>query len=245
MLSMLLALLLSVIAGCTASSQEPVEYDAVAIATPASTVLVGQWSLELSSAELAFGPAYFCASASGSSSLCEASNGEVTSIVRLDALSGAPQALGRVHGFTGTIRSVSYDCGITWFDTQTEATVAGAAPGGHSLHLEAVATRGTTSLPLTADVDVVPQYQGQMAVPTAAASATVDSSAVRLEVHFDLSRWLGQLDRVDPLGVPLLDALAAPGGPIQIRPGMPEHEALMIGMKNLAPPEFRWVQEGR
>jgi hypothetical protein len=61
----------------------------------------------------------------------------------------------------------------------------------------------------------------------------VDSDAVRLEVHFDAAAWLRQLD---------FDAIAASGKmPLTIAPGTPEHNALLVGIKNLAPPEFRWV----
>lgn len=230
--------------GCTHSPQEPADYDAVAIAEANAIATAGEWSIQLTRAELAFGPVYFCASASGSSSLCESSIAEVASFARLDGLSADPQPVGRVHGFTGTIRSAAYDWGITWFDTQTDPTAADVAPGGHSMHVEALATRDSTSLPLVADVDVVPQYQGQMAVPTAPAEATIESSAFRLEIHFDVAKWFGQLDRKNADGVPYLDALAESGQPISIVPGTPLHEALLIGMKNLNPPEFRWVPTG-
>lgn len=233
------------LAGCTQSPQEPADYDAVAVADASSVVTVGDWSIQLTRADLAFGPVYFCASVSGSSSLCEASIAEVASIARLDGLSTTPQPLGRVHGFTGSIRSASYDYGITWFDTQTDATPASVAPGGHSMHFEGIATHGSMSLPLLADVDVVPQYQGQMAVPTAAAEATIDSPAFRLEVHFDIASWFAQLDRKNADGVPFLDALASTGQAMTIVPGTPEHEALLIGIRNLDLPEFRWVATGR
>lgn len=234
----------SLLAGCTSSPQVPADYDAVAVVAPDAVATVGDWSIRITQAQFAFGPVYFCASASGSSNLCEASIAEVASIVRLDGLFTSAQPLGAVHGFTGTIRSAAYDWGITWFDTQSEATPAEAASEGHSMHVEGTATHGSTVVPLVADVDVVPQYQGQMAVPTATAEATIDSAAFRLEVHFDVARWFEQLDRRTADGIPYLDALSS-GGKIVIAPGTPAHEALLIGMKNLAPPEFQWVPTGK
>lgn len=227
--------------GCTEVSQEAADYDAIALPDPEPVVTVGEWSVRLTRAEVAFGPAYFCAAASGSSTLCSSSIAEVTSVTRIDALSGAPQRLGRINGFTGTIRSASYDLGISWFDTQAEPTPAPAAPGGHSMYFEAEASRPEMSFLLTANVDVTPQYQGQTAVPTAPAEASVDSSAFRLEVHFHAARWFAELDRRHPEdGATYLDALAAREAPA-ISPGSPEHNALLVGIKNLAPPEFRWV----
>jgi hypothetical protein len=228
-------------AGCIESPQSAADYAAVAVNDRPSTISIGDWELTVSRADLAFGPVYFCAAASGSTTLCKASIAEVTSVARVDGLSPTPTPLGTVHGFTGPILSASYDFGISWFDTSTEPTIAPAAPRGHSMRLEAEARRGTDRIEIAADVDVVPQFQGQHAVPSAPVCdtgasdcPTVGSSAVRLEVHFDPASWFRQLD---------FDSLAAaPERSIAIEPGTKEHNALLVGIKNLAPPTFRWVE---
>jgi hypothetical protein len=193
-------------------------------------VTVGSWSVRVTRADVTFGPVYFCAAASGSSTLCESSVAELASVASFDALNPAPQPLGRVRGFSGRIQSASFDYGISWFDTSTAP--AGAA---HSAHIEGEAKRGTEVVTFVADVDVVPQYQGQTAVPTEAVDANVESSSYRLEIEFRPTSWVKQLD---------FDAIAASGQqPFVIAPGSPEHNALLLGIKNLAPPVFRWEKQ--
>jgi hypothetical protein len=223
--------------GCIEASQEPVDYDAVVVTRNNGTAVVDGWAITLTRAQIALGPFYFCAASSGSSTLCASSIGEVTRVSVVDALASAPASLGKVHGFTGNVQSVSYDFGISWFVTQSEATPAPSLPGGHSMRLEGEATKGTQRVVFTADVDVVPQYQGQNAISTAPAIANVQSSATRLEVVVDPASWLKQLD-FDALAT----AVAATGGaPFAIEPGSEQHSAVLVGLKNLAPPELRWV----
>jgi hypothetical protein len=225
--------LAAAVAGCIESPQTVVDYQAIAVNDGTSTVASGEWMITLSRAELAFGPVYFCAAAFGSSTLCASSIAELTTITRVDGLASHPTPLGTVHGFTGKIRSASYDYGISWFDTTTRPSIAPVAPLGHSARLEGQARRGATLISFTADIDVIPQFQGQRAVPTAHVSADVTSSPHRLEVHFDAPSWVRQLD---------FDAIASKAGPLfVIEPGSAEHDALLIGMKNLTPPTFRWI----
>lgn len=105
------------------------------------------------------------------------------------------------------------------------------------MRLEGLATNGATTIPFTADVDVVPQFQGQNAISTAPANADVRSSATRLEVVLDPVAWLRQLD-FDAMAA----SVAATGKvPFTIAPGTPEHNALLVGIKNLAPLQFQWA----
>jgi hypothetical protein len=224
--------LVAIVAGCIESPQTIVDYQAIAINDGVSTVVSGEWIITLSRAELAFGPVYFCAAAAGSSSLCASSVAELTTITRIDGLTSGPLPIGTVHGFTGKIQSASYDYGISWFDTTSRPVVASLAPLGHSVRLEGEARRGSERVSFTADVDVVPQFQGQRAIPTAPVSADVSSSSYRLEVHFDAGAWVRQLD---------FDAIAGKGPPFRIEPGSVEHDVVLIGIKNVAPPTFRWV----
>lgn len=221
------------LAGCIEASQEVVTYDAVAVSRDAAKDTSNGWVVTLSRADVALGPFYFCAAASGSSTLCASSIAEVAGVSVVNALAPAPSPIGRVHGFSGNVQSVSYDFGISWFDTQTAATPAPSLPGGHSMRLEGEARKGTMLIPFTADVDVVPQYQGQNALSTASAIASIESSATRLEVVLHPAGWLRQVD---------FDAIAATGKiPFAITPGSVEHGAILVGIKNLSPLEFRWT----
>ena len=218
---------------CIESPQDSVSYEAVAVQRGNGTSTIDGWTITATRAEIALGPFYFCAASSGSSTLCESSVAELAQVSVIDALHGAPSPIGTVRGFTGPIQSASYDFGISWFDTQSAATPAPRLPGGHSLHLEGRATKGAQVVTIIADIDVVPQYQGQNAVATAPASANVTSGATRLEVVLEPAAWMRQLD---------FDALAAKGAaPIAVVPGTDEHTAILVGLKNLAPPELRWV----
>jgi hypothetical protein len=232
-----LLLCLALTCACIEASQDPVDYDAVAIPHGTGTAVVQGWTVTLTRADVALGPFYFCAAASGSSTLCASSVAEVTHVSVVNGLARVPAPIGVVHGFTGNIQSASYDLGISWFDTQIAATPAPSLPGGHSMRLEGVATKGAVTIPFTADVDVVPQYQGQNAVSTASAFARVTSSATRLEIGFDPLLWLKQLD-FDGIAT----SVAKTGTvPFAIRPGMPEHAAILVGLKNISPLELHWV----
>jgi hypothetical protein len=228
--------LLPLAGACIESSQRVLDYDAVATPRGNGTTQVSGWSVTLTRADVALGPFYFCAAASGSSTLCASSVAEVAHVSVVNALAAGPSPIGKVHGFSGSIESVSYDLGISWFDTQTAPTPAPVLPGGHSMRLEGSAQKGAVRVPFVADVDVVPQYQGQNAISTAPAMAKVDSTAARLSVELDPAAWLHQLD---------FDAVAAKLAASQestfvIQPGMPEHTAILVGLKNLSPPTFTW-----
>jgi hypothetical protein len=219
--------------GCIEASQQPLDYEAVAVTRGNGTAVTGGWSITLTRADVALGPFYFCAATSGAATLCESSVAEVTSVTVVNALAPAPVSLGRVHGFSGTIESASYDFGITWLETQREATPAAGLPGGRSMRLEGVARNGAVAIPFTADVEVTPQFQGQNAVATAPARANVQSPATRLEVVLEPAAWLRQVD---------FDAVAARNAvPLTIVPGTIEHNALLVGIKNLAPLQFQWT----
>ena len=110
-----------------------------------------------------------------------------------------------------------------------------ALPGGHSLHLEGVAEKGAVRFLFVAEVDVVPQ--GQNAISTSPATGNVTSNATRLEVVMDPAGWLKQL-RFDAMAA----SVAATGqSHFVIAPGSTEHGAMLVGLKNLAPLELRFV----
>ena len=78
------------LAGCIEASQEPVDYDAVAVARERRhRARATAGSITLSRADVALGPFYFCAAASGSSTLCASSIAEVTSVSVVNALAPA------------------------------------------------------------------------------------------------------------------------------------------------------------
>lgn len=222
------------ITGCIESPQSEVSYEAEAHATLSHTFEVGGITVRLSRAELAFGPVYFCAAASGSATLCRSALGELLDVTRVDLLAAAPTRLGRVRGFTGPLRSASYDLGLHWFDTSYAVEASPAAPEGHSLVVVGTLARsGEPEVPFRLAVDAVPQYQGQRAVPTTEAVAEVSTAPTRLIVSFDAEAWLRQVD---------FDAvLRTAPRPIVLDTKSPAHDAMLVGLKVARPPEFRWI----
>lgn len=219
-------------AGCSGTGQPEIAYDAHAVGTPSREIAAGDWTVTLDEATVAFGPVLLCASASGSATLCETALSEITDIARIDALDPEPQRIGVVRGFTGTIRSASFDFGIHWFMTESSPVAAPAAPGGHSARLRGRATRGDEALDFTADVKVLAQFQGQRAVTSVPANATVGEEGAVLTVHFDPSAWVAAID---------FDELAAEApGSAAITPGDRAHDAIVIAMVAQRPPELVW-----
>jgi hypothetical protein len=203
----------------------------VGLTSSASATFVDA-TLTLDEAIVAFGPAYFCAAASGSATLCETALAELTEIASIDALDPTPQLLGTVNGFTGEIRSASYDFGVHWFLTENQPTPAPAAPGGHSAVFRGRAVGADATVTFVASIDILAQFQGQRAVPTAKASAIVSETGSRLEVHVDPGAWLA--------GVDWQAAAASSADVYPIEIGSPEHNAIVIAMVSTHPPELLW-----
>lgn len=232
----LVCISLIALSSCGDTGQPRVSYSAEALSVPAASLDVGGWTVTLDNASVAFGPLYLCAAASGSATLCETAIGELVAVHRLDLLSDRT-VLGEVRGLEGEVRSASFDYGIHWLLTEGGPRAAPQAPGGHSAFLSGTAVRGSESLRFEASVDVVASYQGQRAVPSIAASGMVDEATTRLEIAFDLGRWIGALD---------FDEVAAlPGDPKRIEPGGDLHNTLVLAMGVNAPPELHWFAEGK
>ncbi len=227
------ATLLAITSGaCIESPQSEVSYAAEARSTLATSFVVGNVTVKLTRADLAFGPVYFCAANAGSAVSCKSSLAESTDVTRIDLLTpSAP--LGKVRGYTGSIRSASYDLGLHWFDTSFSIESSPAAPDGHSMVFEGTLARAAESaVPFRILVDVVPQYKGQRAVPTSEAVADVADANQKLVVSFEPEAWLRQID---------FDAvLEKSSRPIVLDSKKPEHDALLVGLKVARPPEFRW-----
>jgi hypothetical protein len=222
--------------GCSGAPQTETSFAAVAVPTGTKELVVeGQGiTVAFDVATVALGAVYFCASASGSANLCDAAQGEVLQASAIDALDSSPQPLGLFHGFTGDIRSASFDYGIHWYMTEKQATPAPAAPFGHSMHVEGRATQGATSARFTADVDVRAPFQGERAVPTTKTAGTVDEDTARLEARFDAASWFSGVDWAAVLAAGQVDHA--------IVMGSPDHDAIVIDMVAVRPPTFVFVK---
>ncbi|MBI2391307.1 MAG: hypothetical protein HYV09_17085 [Deltaproteobacteria bacterium] len=221
--------------GCGDTGQPSIAHPAVAIGTAAREVEVGDFRVTLDVARVGFGPATFCASRASSDELCPAATAELAAVAPVDALSPAAQPLGTVHGFVGTVRSAAFGYAITWLTTETAPRARPAAPGGHSAHLEGTATSKTSgaSFRFVADVDVAPLGRGTQAVSVGGLSAGIDERTARLEVRFDPSTWLADVDFAE---------LSAAGATATITTSTHAGNAIVVGMTSLARPKFVWTQ---
>ena len=222
------------VAGCGDTGQPAVEHRAVATGVAPHAIELGDYRVTLEQARVGFGPAVFCASRAASNDQCPSALAELAVATQIDALSPTPQPLGTVNGFTGTVRSAGFEYAITWLSHQSTPVAARASLSGHSAHLEGTATHRTSgaSFRFVADVDVVPLTRGEHAVSVSELNAPLDNGTRSLTVRIDPTNWLGQVDFAE------LAALATPT--VTIAPGSRAHNALVIGMTSLAPPQFAW-----
>lgn len=235
-----LALVTSLGLACGDTGQERLFYPIVATGVAPAPFQVGAWEVTLETAELAFGPAYFCASKLAAPELCPVAQAELADVAVINLLDPSAQPLGEVEGVTGTINSLLFDYGITWFLTQDTPRVHPAAPGGHSARFTGSATQGATSFRFVADLDLAPSLRGGFAVQVNALDPVeIVSSEVELRVAFDPIAWWSQVD-FDVLAAQAQDPLS----PVVIAPGTVEHNALVVAMTATRVPQFSWSGAG-
>ncbi len=220
------------LAGCGGSTGLPeVSYPVEGRGEAAEPFLVEGWTVTLGSVRVAFGPAYFCATAAASSDLCRVALSELALVAMIDGLNPVAQPLGEAKGQSGTARSATYDLGISWFTTQRQPTPASTVPTGHSALFEGQAVKGAQTVRFTAAVDVVPSFQDTRVVQGQPISVTL-KEGLKLTVGLSPSTWWRAVD---------FDALAALGGdPVAIFSGSQAYEALVFGMVTGRPPSLHW-----
>lgn len=220
-----------VLSGCTSGTGQPdVSFPAYFVPTATKSFVVGDITVDLIEARVAFGPAYFCASASGSATLCETALGEIRDEAVFDVLSTERQRVGTYHGFVGAVQSLSYDHGIHWFLPQQEARAASTAPGGHSALFRGTATRAGVTAPFEMRIDIRPQYRGQRAVPTVAVQGQVTEATESVEMRLDVESWLSTVDYEQMFG--------AGADPYVIESGDVDHDVVVIRMVSNDPVGF-------
>lgn len=220
---------------CGDTGQPLVRHPVFAVGTAARTTRVGDWDVTLSVARVGFGPVNFCASRAASPELCSEPLAEWAATATIDGLSETPQRLGTVNGFAGTVQSLGFAYAIPWLTTEDAPRPKSGAPGGHSAHLEGSARRSKDGfvLAFVADVDVRPVVRAQPAVSLSGLSQILAADTQRLDVRFDPSAWVGQVD---------FDALAAGGPTATVVAKSQGWDALVVGMTALAPPTFVWTK---
>jgi hypothetical protein len=203
--------------------------------TPARAVTIEGATLELTRAEVAFGPLYLCATESAESELCETALAELLSVRTFDALSPALRELGELDATTGSVRSGFFDYGISWLLTRQEPAAHPSAAAGHSARLRLRVTAGDGStLSVSADVDLEPLSPGDAAVNGLQTRRDLRGDD-RLVVTVDPSAWLERI-RYERL----LELDTDADGDVELAPGDQPYEAIVQGMTVHDPARLIW-----
>jgi hypothetical protein len=130
-------MLCGMLSACGESSQEHVRFPLfVAGSDHEAFDAVGDVSVNIEQADLAFGPLYFCAGAQAGE-LCDTARLEWLESVVVRATDAEPRWAGEITGVTGPVRSWMYDLGFVSLLTQKQPLVLPAAHelGGVSLRI--------------------------------------------------------------------------------------------------------------
>jgi hypothetical protein len=220
---------------CGDTGSERVRVELRVQGTAESEKRVGDATYRLTRAEVAFGPAYFCATDSAQASQCETALAELTRTVTIDGLSDSARAAGEFSATTGEVRSALYDYGIVFLLTQSAPSAQDNAPDGHSALLEGSVERAGESRRFRAHMDVVPTVPGDSAVSAQRTQHEIKGEGELLTVSVDPYAWLERID-VDALFALEPDA----SGVTWLVSGTQPYEALLQAMQNRAPARFDW-----
>lgn len=151
---------------CIDMVQEPVEFPLLLAGTPQTQITLPGGQIELSSAQVAFGPLYLCAGASAGD-LCEVSRAQWLDTAVIDILDPTPRLAGQVVGNSGPVLSWMYDLGISSQLTASKPFVLPAAQrlGGRSLLLKGRARVEGLDIPFSAAVAVQQTEDTELGTP--------------------------------------------------------------------------------
>lgn len=227
-----IALGLAALAACGETGQEHIRLPLFAQGTAQTELTLEDAMIQLTRADVALGPLYFCAASGADVELCQTAMAEFLDTVVLDTLEAAPRRLGDLAGVSGQVRSALYDYGVSWLATQQAPEARTEL--GHSAVLEGTITREARAIRFRALIDLVPRTRGGMAVfgqPTRHELGEGDQLTLSLDPYL----WLGGID---------LEALFArvpeDSDEVRIEAGSQAYEAILQGMQNRAPVAFTW-----
>lgn len=220
--------------GCGATGQAEVSLATSVVGAAPETLQLGDRAITLEVARIGFGPVYFCATAGASSDLCPTAQAELTQPFVLDGLSSAPREVAPVVGVTGTIRSASYDFGVTWLAVEQSPTGHIPQLGTFAAHFEGTYRSDFgPARAFVADVEVRPQLQGTQTVNGARTFIEVREAAPSLLIEFDPNAWWSTVDASE------FDEFE--GEPIVVPTDSRAHSALVAAMTATHGPTFTWT----
>jgi hypothetical protein len=222
------------LAGCVDRGRTRVSIPVHGAGTGTRTFVVGDASIVLDDARIAWGPAYFCTTPFADVDLCPTALAEVRSVATIDALDDAPQMIGELEGISGTLRSAMFDYGITWLLPAADAQVdPGAVDGAHSAHFAGSATRMGVTRRFVIDVDMIPRSSGVSAAHGVPTVHTLSERADALVVRFDPAAILSGADFAE------LDAMT--GDPVVVPEASSIYQTVVIALSSSALPALEWA----
>lgn len=199
----ILLLVAACAAGCSDTGQQPtsVSLFVAGSETIGDVVAIGDVSITVERADLAFGPLYLCGGTSAGD-LCDTARLEWLDTVVVNALDGTPTPAGELSGFTGPVRSWMYDLGISSQLTRSAPFVLNAAHslGDASLVLEGYAIVNDIELPFAVAVPIEQTDATELGIPVVRKSTSdaffqeVNGDESSLLVQFDATTWVQNMD---------------------------------------------------
>jgi hypothetical protein len=226
--------LLACVSGCGETGRQYVSFPMLGVGVEDASFEQDGWLVTLDRADVAFGPAYFCATEGAAMDLCPSALAELLDPITVDALDPTDQSMGEVTATTGTVRSAFFDYGISWLLTQARPTTWEAAPEGYSAVFAGHADNGVDAITFEARVRIAPFTAGAAAVTGARTTHTIMDDTAALRVRMDPVAWWRRVD---------MDAVAAlaEDGTALLTEGTGPHDALVIAMTSGSTvPTFEW-----
>jgi len=194
---------LVLLAGCNNSGVVEIAIPLEVAGTGVGGSFEGQdgWQIELSRADLAFGPFYLCSGVTAGE-LCDTARAEWIGSVVVDTLDDQPRRAGHLEGVSGFARSWMYDLGITSLLTQQKPVPLDAAEAldGSSVVLEGTASREDVAVSFRAAIPIQQAEETEIGVPVIRKSTSeafeheVTGDESGLLVRFDARPWLSDVD---------------------------------------------------
>lgn len=142
------------------------------------------WQIELSEAELLFGPLVLCPGVTAGD-LCTTARGEMLSVAQVDLLDESTREIARGAGLEGSVGSAMWDYGRPWrlSDSEPEAN-------GTSLIISGIAQQGDTSVPFSVSYNADSAGAGIVLVRVSGSPEGELSESTIAHVQFDVQGWL-------------------------------------------------------
>ena len=200
--------------------------------------------IELTQAELAFGPFYVCAGALAGDN-CQTARLEWLGSVVVDALDPSLLDAGWLSGVSGPVRSAMYDLGITSLLSMPAPVELAAAEAleGNSVRLSGRASRDAESLVFDFGLPIRQGADSEIGVSVVRISAAPDlvhevTGAERsLLVRFDPRPWVRDIDFAAATG-----RTPADGDPsISVGPDSQAQRAVRAALLAGQRPSFEWI----